>query len=96
MSVENVEKPLCSICKMDAKCDFITRCGHQFHHSCFSKIEIFPACPCCNIACSQSRWREKVLYDIRNMDPSAKTELLTTLNGITGIDIESGERFIPQ
>ena len=84
------DKPICAICREDTDCDFLTRCGHQFHEDCLSRISDPTICPYCKQYISRLKWREKILFKAKNMDIDIKNDIYAILNSITGVDVLTG------
>lgn len=57
----------CGIC-FNEKTDFLTRCGHRFHHTCISRwLDRNPSCPTCR--------KRVVLYDTKEVVRRASEEM---------------------
>lgn len=91
---EENNKTICAICRDEKECNFRTRCGHNFHYSCMCRISGPKFCPHCKQAVSLTRWRENIIYKIKNLDEQARDEILVTLSNLKGIDIISGKLLV--
>lgn len=61
-----IHEDSCSLCRRD-DCDFITRCGHKFHHYCIRERILYnPTCHRCKVDITDSRDIENHVKSISN------------------------------
>lgn len=85
----NEDTHMCSICKKDTECDFITRCGHNFHESCINGCCF--SCPKCGECVTCSKFVEKILFNTKKLDKNTQNEIYSILKEFFGVDITSYE-----
>ena len=93
MTVANDDKTICAICREDSVCDFVTRCGHNFHEKCLMKAidcSYSRECPYCRQSISRSKFCEKYLFKTKNLNVKLKGEIISLLGSLNNIDMSSG------
>ena len=87
MEVETYDQPLCTICRdLEIECDFITRCGHNFHISCLDEVVDVLHCPLCRQIITHTDWIEKVLLNTRKMDADTIQRLYLCMQCLTRVE----------
>jgi len=87
---------ICDICKDVGICDFITRCGHSFHHKCINQW-IFGqrCCPYCRQYVTTCAIGEKLLWNMKllkyNYNQSA--ELESFFEAISGYRLSENHNY---
>jgi hypothetical protein len=88
MTVDTTDN-VCAVCRdTNVPCDYITRCGHSFHHSClwakFGSSNKECPCPCCRQTVSRVKEKERLLWGIKReqLDAKQAEEITKFLNVI--------------